>query len=122
MFERERIIPIVLVGFLALVAYELFVLLDPFLVPIAWAILLVFLVHLLLIELDRLVGRRTLSAVILTLAVALCVILPAVWLSGRLATEAQNLYAHASDVLGLGGVGQLRQWMVHSQFIASLNR
>jgi len=122
MFDRERIIQIFFFGFLAVMAYELFVLLEPFLTPIAWAILLAFVVHPLLIELDRLVRRRTLSAVILTAAVALGIILPAVWMSGRLATEAQNLYTRASDLLGDAGIGQARDWMSHSEWIASLNR
>src|SRR5208282_3255921 len=89
--ERERIIQIFFFGFLAVMAYELYILLEPFLTPIAWAILLAFVMHPLLVHLDRWVRRRTLSAVILTLAVALGVILPAVWLSGRLASEAQLL-------------------------------
>jgi len=78
-----------------------------------------------LIELDALVRRRTLSAVIITAGVALLVILPAVWLSGRLAVEAQNLYAHATTVLGPSGPlgqAQARDWMAHSQWVISFNR
>src|SRR5579885_995551 len=122
MFDRERVIQIFFFGFLAVMAYELFVLLQPFLTPIAWAILLSFVVHPLLIELDRLVRRRTLSAIIITAGVALGVILPAVYLSGRLATEAQSLYTQASSVLSAEGIGQARDWMSHSAWIASLNR
>ncbi len=122
MFDRERVIQIFFFGFLAVMAYELFVLLQPFLTPIAWAILLAFVVHPLLVELDRIVRRRTLSAVIITAGVALGVILPAVWLSGRLATEAQTLYVQASSVLSTESIGQAREWMTHSDWIASLNR
>jgi len=90
--DRERIIQLFFFGFLAVVAYELFVLIEPFLVPVAWAILLAFVAHPALIALDRLVHRRSLSAVILTIAIALGVILPAIWLSGRLVNEAHTLY------------------------------
>jgi predicted PurR-regulated permease PerM len=121
-FDRERIIQIFFFGFLAVMAYELFVLLDPFLTPIAWAILIAFVMHPLLTELDRIVKRRTLSALILTLAVALVVILPAVWLSGRLANEAQNLYNYASSAVGENSIGHARDWMKHSEWITSLNR
>ena len=43
--ESERIIQVFFFGFLALMAYELYALLAPFLMPIAWAILLAFMVH-----------------------------------------------------------------------------
>ncbi|MGO9454171.1 MAG: AI-2E family transporter [Candidatus Binataceae bacterium] len=122
MFDRERIIQIFFFGFLAVMTYELYVLLEPFLTPIAWAILLAFVMHPLLVHIDRWVRRRTLSAVILTLAVALGVILPAVWLSGRLAAEAQLLYTQASAAVDKGGIGQAHDWMVHSEWIASINR
>jgi len=121
MFDRERIIQIFFFGFLAVMAYELFVLLEPFLTPIIWAMLLAFVVHPVLVELDRLVRRRTLSALIVTLGVALGVILPAVWLSGRLAIEAQTLYTYASSVLSSGSIGQAQEWMSHSEWIASIN-
>src|SRR5436305_13572122 len=82
-------------------------------------------VHPLLVELDRLVRRRTLSAIIITAGVALGVIRPAVWLSGRLAVEAQNLYSHATAMLAnSGGIGQAQaqDWMAHSEWVVSLNR
>ena len=43
--DRERIVQVFFFGFLAVVAYELYALLSPFLMPIAWAILLAFMVH-----------------------------------------------------------------------------
>lgn len=122
MFDRERIIQIFFFGFLAVMAYELFILLEPFLAPLAWAMLIAFMMHPVLVELDRLVKRRTLSAVILTLAVALGIILPAVWLSGRLAAEAQNLYTYASETVGNNSIGHAREWMRHSDWVVSLNR
>ena len=122
MFDRERIIQIFFFGFLAVMAYELFVLLEPFLAPLAWAMLIAFMMHPVLLELDRLVKRRTLSAVILTLGVALGIILPAVWLSGRLAAEAQTLYTYASEAVGNNSIGHAREWMRHSDWVVSLNR
>src|SRR5215468_1329642 len=122
MFDSERVIQIFFFGFLAVIAYELYLLLQPFLAPLAWAILLAFVVHPLLIELDRLVKRRTLSAVIITVGVALGVILPAVYLSGLLAGEAQRLYTQVSGMLNDGGLNQARDWMTHSDWIASINR
>ncbi len=120
--DRERIIQVFFFGFLALMAYELYVLLTPFITPLLWAILLAFLAHPLLIELDHLVRRRSLSAVIITLGVALGVILPAIWISGRLASEAQTLYAQVSTMLSGGGLGRARDWMLHSDFIQAINR
>ena len=120
--ERERIIQVFFFGFLALMAYELYAILTPFLTPLMWAILLAFLAHPLLIELDHLVRRRTLSALIITLGVALGVILPAIWLSSRLAVEAQTLYAQVSTMLDGGGLSHARDWMMHSEIIQSINR
>ncbi|HUY27264.1 MAG TPA: AI-2E family transporter [Candidatus Binataceae bacterium] len=122
MMDRERIIQVFFFGFLALMAYELYVLLAPFITPLMWAILLAFLAHPLLIELDHLVRRRSLSAIIITLAVALGVILPAIWLSGRLAAEAQNLYVQAATMLNADGLARARDWMLHSDFIQAINR
>ncbi len=122
MMDHERIIQVFFFGFLALMAYELYELLNPFITPILWAILLAFLAHPLLIELDSLMRRRTLSAVIITLGVALGVILPALWLSGRLANETQHLYTQVSTTLADGGISQAQQWMAHSHLVQSINR
>jgi predicted PurR-regulated permease PerM len=120
--DRERIIQVFFFGFLAVMAYELYVLLEPFFTPIAWAILLAFMAHPLLVEMDRLVRRRTLSAVIITLAVTLGVVLPSLWLSGRLASEAQTLYTQLSSSVDNNSLGQARDWMLHNRLVASLGR
>jgi len=120
--DRERIIQLFFFGFLAVMAYELFVLIEPFLMPVAWAILLAFLAHPALIELDRLVRRRSLSALILTVAIALGVILPSVWLSGRLVIEARTLYTQVSGLVDGGGLGKAREWAMHSEFAGAINR
>jgi predicted PurR-regulated permease PerM len=120
--ERERIIQLFFFGFLAIMAYELFLLLAPFFTPIAWAILLAFLAHPALLEVDRLVRRRTLSAVIITFVIALGVVLPAVWLSGRLASEAQTLYQQVSGLMQDGGINKARDWALKSSWVAALDR
>src|SRR5437588_10792382 len=114
MNERERIVQLFFFGFLALIAYEMYALFEPFLTPIAWAILLAFLVHPALVELHKFVKNRTTSAIILTGAVAIGVILPAIWMSDRLAVEGQRLYAEASDMVKSGGVKTLDQTIQNS--------
>src|SRR5438874_12711768 len=91
--NRERVIVVFFFAFLALITYELYTLFEPFLTPIAWAILLAFLVHPALTALNRIIRNRTVCAAILTIAVALGGILPAIWLSERLLREIQNLYS-----------------------------
>ena len=73
---------------MAVIAYQLYAVLYPFLTPIAWAILLAFLFHPALLALNRIIPRRTTCAVIITVAVALGVILPAIWISAKLLHEA----------------------------------
>jgi predicted PurR-regulated permease PerM len=90
--NRERIIVVFFFAFLALITYELYALLAPFLMPIAWAILLAFLVHPALTTLNGMIRNRTVCAIILTVVIALGVILPATWLSTRLLHEVQTLY------------------------------
>jgi predicted PurR-regulated permease PerM len=120
--DRERIIQLFFFGFLAVMAYELYVLLEPFFTPIAWAILLAFMAHPLLVELDHLVRRRSLSAVIIAVGVTMGVLIPAIWLSGRLASEAQALYTQLSSSVGGGNLFHAQDWLLHNRVIASLDR
>ncbi|MBV8453782.1 MAG: hypothetical protein JOZ29_16150, partial [Deltaproteobacteria bacterium] len=89
--NRERIIVVFFFAFLALITYELYTLFAPFLTPIAWAILLAFLVHPALTTLNGIIRNRTVCAIVLTVAIALGVILPATWISARLLHEVQTL-------------------------------
>lgn len=109
--DRERIIIVFFFGFLALIAYELYAVLYPFLMPIAWAILLAFLVHPALIALNKHIKRRTTCALIITFAVALGLILPAIWLSARLVHEAQTLYTGISNISTGGELAEASQWI-----------
>jgi predicted PurR-regulated permease PerM len=109
--DRERIIVLFFFGFLALITYELYAVLYPFLTPIAWAILLAFLAHPALLALNHSIKSRTACALILTVVVALCVILPATWLSARLVHQAQGLYSEIATVSTTGGIHRASAWI-----------
>src|ERR1700733_3740351 len=112
--DRERIVQLFFFGFLAVMAYELYELMLPFLTPLAWGMLLAFMAHPALIEVEKYVKRRSLSTAIISVVVALVVILPAIWASSRLVVEAQSLYVQASDLVNTGGVSKLHDWAVHT--------
>jgi predicted PurR-regulated permease PerM len=118
--DRTRILQVFFFAFLVLFAYELYVLLSPFLAAIGWAILFAFVVHPLVGHLQRWVKSRTIAAAIITAAVALGVIVPALWLSGRLAVEVQNLYTSATQAAGGDGIAFARGWAARSPFVASI--
>lgn len=109
--NQERIVQVFFFAFLALITWELYQVFEPFLMPIAWAILLAFLAHPALIELDRRLRSRTTSALLITIIVALGVVLPAVWLSERLLSEAQNLYGAISGLSTKGGLNRIGAWL-----------
>ena len=81
--DRERIAHIFFFGFLAVMGYELYLLLSPFLVPIVWAMLLAFITHPALLQLERVVRSRTAAALVVTLILALIIAIPTAWLSAR---------------------------------------
>src|SRR5215469_18086317 len=109
--NRERVIIVFFFGFLALITYELYALFEPFLTPIAWAILLAFLVHPALTTLNSIVRSRTICAAILTIVIALGVVLPATWLSARLLHEVQTLYVEVSTVSPNSGLHNASDWV-----------
>jgi predicted PurR-regulated permease PerM len=109
--NRERVIIVFFFAFLALITYELYALFEPFLTPIAWAILLAFLAHPALTMLNRIVRNRTACAAILTLVIALGVVLPAIWLSARLLHEAQSLYSEMSTISASNGFHRASEWV-----------
>jgi predicted PurR-regulated permease PerM len=113
--DRERIVQLFFFGFLAVMAYELYELLLPFLTPLAWGILLAFMAHPALIEVEKYVKRRSLSTAIISVVVGLLVVIPAIWASGHLVVEAQALYAQATELVGSGGVTKVHDWAVHTQ-------
>jgi predicted PurR-regulated permease PerM len=120
--DRERITRVFFFGFLALMGYELYSLLSPFLVPIAWAMLLAFIVHPAFLRLMRVVRSPTAAALLFTAMLALILALPTVWLSGKLATEASKAVsfgefmrygpAHAGkQALRSGWVISIEKWL-----------
>jgi predicted PurR-regulated permease PerM len=113
--DRERIVQLFFFGFLAVMAYELYGLLTPFFTPLAWGILLAFMAHPALLEVEKYVKRRSLSAMIITLLVLMVVILPVFWLSGRMVTEAQSLYTQANEVVQGGGLVKMHDWAMRSE-------
>jgi predicted PurR-regulated permease PerM len=118
--DRERIIQVFFFGFLAVMAYELYDLLSPFLMPIAWAILLAFMAHPAQLELRKFIKSRSTTAIIITIAVATGVIWPAIWLSARLANEAQALIAQANDFVKSGGIQRANDWIQSSPYLAPI--
>lgn len=118
--NHERIVQVFFFGFLALITWELYQVIEPFLMPIAWAILLAFLFHPTLSELDRRVRSRTTSALLITIIVALGVVLPAVWLSERLVKEAQSLYSAISDLSTKGSLNRAGAWLRETSLGARL--
>ncbi len=122
MTDREGIIQLFFFGFLALIAYEFYQLMTPFLMPIGWAILLAFMVHPAQLELRKFVKSRSLTAAIITIMVTTGVILPSIWLSERLAIEAQSLYAGVSGLATADTLKQSTDWVRHSRFAPLLTR
>ncbi|HTT76763.1 MAG TPA: AI-2E family transporter [Candidatus Binataceae bacterium] len=113
--NRERIVQVFFFALLALITYALYLVLQPFFGPIAWAILLAFLAHPAQSELKRLVRSRTAAAAIITLAIALGVVLPAIWVSAHLVNETQSAYESLSTLSGRGGFGYINHWLTHSR-------
>ena len=119
--NQERIVQVFFFAFLALITWELYQVFEPFLMPIAWAILLAFLFHPVLVELDRGIHSRTTSALLLTVVVTLGVALPAVWLSERLVNEAQALYHTISGVSTKGSLDRVGAWIRETSIGARLS-
>jgi predicted PurR-regulated permease PerM len=116
--DRERIAYIFFFGFLALMGYELYLLLSPFLVPIAWAMLLAFIAHPGLLHLLRFIRNRTAVALLITALLALVIAVPTVWLSSKLAFEATKV--SVTQFLHQGGFAQAGSQALHSGAGASI--
>jgi predicted PurR-regulated permease PerM len=119
--DRERIARIFFFGFLAVIAYELYLLLSPFLVPIAWAMLLAFIAHPAFLQLMRVVRSRGVAAFIITAVVALVIMVPTVSISTMLASEAKAVswnryFGHGAlnnaNALRFGLITSVESWVV----------
>lgn len=118
--ERERIVQVFFFGILGLMLYELYLILSPLLTPIGWALLLAFIAHPALVRLNRLVKQRSLAALIITAVVSLVVVLPALWLSGRLVAEAQTLYTTISELVRGRELSDAANWLLNTRLGASV--
>src|SRR5208282_5894139 len=116
--DRERIAHIFFFGFLALMGYELYLLLSPFLVPLAWAMLLAFIAHPALLHLERFIRSRTAAALLITSVLALVIAVPTAWLSSKLALEATKV--SLGQFVHQGGFAQAGSQALHSGTITSI--
>jgi predicted PurR-regulated permease PerM len=97
---RRLIVAALLIGLIVLS----FQVLEPFIVPVVWATILAYVTWPAYSRLLRaLRGRRTLAALLMTLALTAAVILPTVWLITLLRGEAVDLYREFAAVLAAGG-------------------
>ncbi|RPH64620.1 MAG: AI-2E family transporter, partial [Burkholderiales bacterium] len=123
----RRLVLGLLLGGLLLLSYAV---LRPFLVPVAWAVILVFTTWPLHVRVRRLVGgRRTLAALAMTLLLALSFGAPVVWLALMLRTELAAAYAEVGRLLTSGsfalpdfvtGIPLLGDWL--RQWVEELTR
>ena len=118
--DRERIAQVFFFGFLAFMAYELFLLLSPFIVPLTWAMLLAFISHPAMPWIERVVKRQTAAAMILTLALTLVIAVPTVWLSGRIAVEARSV-GPFSTMVRTGGPAYFESGPIYTHVIEPIS-
>lgn len=98
-FNRRLIVALFLGGLLILA----FVVLRPFLIPATWAGILVYVTWPLYLKLrSRLAGRPNLSALLMTLMLALVLILPVVWVLLLVRSEVGDVYQNAMAQLNQG--------------------
>lgn len=116
--DRERITRIFFFGFLAAMGYELYLLLSPFLVPIAWAMLLAFIAHPLFLRFVRVTRSPTAAALLTTAILALFILIPTVWLSGKLAAEATKAFSFSEFFRG--GISPASGNALHSSYITAI--
>ena len=99
-FEPRRIVLALLLGGLLVLAYAV---LQPFLVPVAWAAIMAYTTWPLHLRLRRaLGGRATLSAVLMALLLTATFVLPLLWLMASLRTEMMSGYAAVAVYLAQG--------------------
>ncbi len=90
-----------LFGLLTLI-YLTYAILSPFIVPVAWAAILVFVTWPVYKRLLRKTGnRQNVAATLMTLLLAITLIAPMVWLLIMLQAEIRVIYAHLGEFLAL---------------------
>jgi predicted PurR-regulated permease PerM len=112
--ERERLSVVIFYGAILLLGYLAYRILEPFIVPLAWAGVLALCAYPLFGKLEPRLGP-TRSALLSTIAVALLLILPAVLLSLALINEAAQvvsvLQAAAADIENHDKLMTAWKWM-----------
>lgn len=96
---RRLIVAAFLVGLVLLC----FMVLQPFIVPVIWAVILAYVtwpVHQRLVR--YVAGRREVAALIMTLGLAAMIVLPVIWFVLMVQTEAMGVYREFSRLLGKG--------------------
>lgn len=97
----NRVVLGILLGGLLLLSYAV---LQPFLVPVAWAVILAYVTWPIVIWLRRLLrGRTTITALLMTLLLTAAFVLPMLWVGLLLRTELANAYTAVSSMLAAGG-------------------
>jgi predicted PurR-regulated permease PerM len=97
----RRLITVVLLAGLVLLGFRV---MDPFIVPLVWAGILAFVTWPVYEWLYRKChGRRTLAALLMTVAVSVAVVAPLVWLAAVLRVDLVRAYHQAQELLA-GGV------------------
>ncbi len=106
----RRVLVAGLLAGLVILAFEV---LKPFIVPVIWAVILAHVTWPLFRRLLRaLRGRRSLTALLMTLGVALAIILPGIWLVALIRGEVVNVYTSMN--------AQLTRGFVIPQFVLDL--
>ena len=96
---RRLIVTAILFG-LVLLSVQV---LQPFIVPVIWAVILAFVTwpaHERLVKLCA--GRREVAALLMTLTLSAAIIVPIVWFFTLIQTEARGVYREFSSLLGKG--------------------
>lgn len=91
--ESKWLRPIIVVGFVAVLVLLAFQVLQPFIVPVIWAVILAYVTWPMHERLVRWCGRRrALAAFLMTLLLSSAIILPLVWIALLLKAEALPFY------------------------------
>ncbi len=96
----NRVVLGILLGALLFWTYAV---VQPFLAPIAWALILAYVTWPLVERLRRLLaGRRTLVALLMTILLSAAFILPLIWVALLLRTELSGFYSNVARLLARG--------------------
>ncbi len=101
--ERKHFAWMLIIFLIILSFYLFYVVFSPFLVPIVWAVILAFVFYPVYRRLNHwLRGKRSLSALMMTVLVVTLIVFPSVYILSMLAHEAINAYAFFENGLKTG--------------------